>query len=74
MVSKFDFFIRRKLSNFKPARACVIKLFTVIIKGAFTLARFRTKLAHLVKKKKFVCKMCKLNAKSHAKIANVNAP
>jgi hypothetical protein len=47
-------------------------------KGAFTLeqfrARFRTKLAHLVMKNFFFGKMCKLNAKSCAKIANVNAP
>jgi hypothetical protein len=40
-------------------------------KGAFTLARFRTKLAHLEMKNIFLfCKTCKLNAK----IANVNAP
>ncbi len=48
-------------------------------KGAFTLAQyralFRTKLACLVMKKIiFVSKMCKLNAKLRAKIANVNAP
>jgi len=50
-----------------------------VIKGAFTLgrfrARFRTKLARLVMKKKyFFSKLCKLNAKSRVKIANVNAP
>ena len=47
-------------------------------KGVFTLAqfhgRFRTKLAHLVMKRNFLIKMCKLNAKSRAKFANVNAP
>jgi hypothetical protein len=49
-----------------------------MFKGAFTLAqfrgRFRTKLACLVMKKKFFSKTCKLNAKSRAKFANVNAP
>ncbi len=47
-------------------------------KGVFTLARFcgrfRTKLAHLVMKKNFKEKTCKLNAKSRAKFASVNAP
>jgi hypothetical protein len=44
-------------------------------KGAFTLARFSTKLARLLMKKKyFFSKTCKLNAKSHAKFTNVNAP
>ncbi len=47
-------------------------------KGAFTLVRFRarfcTKFACLVMKKKIFCKTCKLNPKSRAKIANVNAP
>ncbi len=44
-------------------------------KGASTLGRFRTKLARLVMKKKmFFSKTCKLNAKSRAKTANVNAP
>jgi hypothetical protein len=47
-------------------------------KGAFTLARFhgrfRTKLAHLAMKNTFFSKTCKLNAKSYAKFANVNAP
>ncbi len=50
----------------------------IMLKGAFTLARFCgqfcTKLAHLVMKKTFFSKMCKLNAKSRAKFANVNAP
>ncbi len=51
----------------------------VLVKGAFILARYRarfcTKLARLVMKKIiFVSKMCKLNAKLRAKIANVNAP
>ena len=48
------------------------------LKGAFTLAQFRgqfcTKLAHLVMKKNFFSKTCKLNVKSRAKFANVNAP
>ncbi len=48
-------------------------------KGSFTLARFRrrfrTKLARLVMKTKKICnKTCQLNAKLHAKFANVNAP
>jgi hypothetical protein len=52
---------------------------SVVPKGAFTLARFhaqfRTKLARLVMKKNIFCsKTCKLNAKSRAKFANVNAP
>ncbi len=50
-----------------------------LVKGAFTLAQFHgqfcTKLAHLViKTKMFFSKTCKLNVKSHAKFANVNAP
>jgi hypothetical protein len=36
--------------------------------------RFCTKLAHLVMIRIFFCKMCKLNVKSRAKFANVNAP
>jgi hypothetical protein len=51
---------------------------TNFTKGAFTLARFRgwfcTKFARLVMKKYFFSKMYKLNAKSRANFANVNAP
>ena len=60
-------------------RLNTITMLQDVSKGAFTLGRFcaqfHTKLARLLMKKKyFFSKMCKLNAKSRAKIANVNAP